>query len=122
MVQDNSVKLLNRQFLKRFLTNIITTTNVEMTDSIVDEITDPSKLFLSDASANIMKQLELTKYTKDSGMFTERVNVLEDMLRGFFQTQEDYSKYLEIQLTVQQERCVELTDKWHSAENQSRTN
>ncbi|CAG8461050.1 7188_t:CDS:2 [Paraglomus occultum] len=36
------------------------------------------------------------------------------------QTQEDYSKYLEIQLTVQQKRCVELNDKWNSAENQSR--
>ncbi|CAG8552033.1 1713_t:CDS:2 [Paraglomus occultum] len=94
-----------------------------MTDSIVDQVTDPSKtkLFLSDASANIMKQLELTKYVKDSSTFADRVGALEDMLRSFFQTQEDYSKYLEIQLTVQRERCVELTDKWNNAENQSRT-
>ncbi|CAG8552052.1 1714_t:CDS:1 [Paraglomus occultum] len=94
-----------------------------MTDSIVDQVTDPSKtkLFLSDASANIMKQLELTKYVKDYSTFAGRVGALEDMLRSFFQTQEDYSKYLEIQLTVQRERCVELTDKWNSAENQSST-
>src|SRR6185369_727644 len=94
-----------------------------MTDSILDQVTDPSKtkLFLSDASTSIMKQVEVTKYAKDSSMFADRVSALEDMLRGFFQTQEDYSKHLEIQLIVQQERCVELTEKWNSAENQSRT-
>ncbi|CAG8474469.1 7716_t:CDS:1 [Paraglomus occultum] len=93
-----------------------------MADSIINNVTNPSKSrsLLGDAPAKIMEQLELAKYARDSGMFADCVNALEGMLRSFFQTQEDYSKRLEIQLAVQQHRCMELNEKWKSAENQSR--
>ncbi|CAG8644030.1 779_t:CDS:1, partial [Paraglomus occultum] len=65
----------------------------------------------------LFAQLEMTRYAKNGSDLVKCVNTLEDTLKKTINAQEEHIKYLEVSLKGQQERCVELNEKWYKAEN-----